>query len=74
MLDPLGECLSKSKEWITEKRLPGPRVFAAGQSITATGGHGYSSIAPTVRDGRVASGPDVIDHAKSVTFGHRKPG
>ncbi len=70
MLDPLGECLSKSRSGSPRGlRLPGPRVFATGQSITATGGHGYSSIAPTVRDGRVASGPDVIRYCTVSSTG-----
>ena len=28
------------KEWVRQNRIPGPRVFAAGQFITGTGGHG----------------------------------
>jgi imidazolonepropionase-like amidohydrolase len=28
------------KEWVAQNRLPGPRIFAAGQLITGTGGHG----------------------------------
>jgi len=28
------------KEWSRQNRIPGPRVFAAGQFITGTGGHG----------------------------------
>ncbi len=27
------------KEWVSKNRIPGPRVFAAGKFITATGGH-----------------------------------
>ena len=35
------------KEWVARNAIPGPRVFAAGQLLTARGGHGA--------DGRVAS-------------------
>ena len=49
------------KEWVAERRLPGPRVFPAGMLITGTGGHGAEGLDPTgalygaVRE---ASGPD----------------
>jgi imidazolonepropionase-like amidohydrolase len=49
------------KEWVAANRIPGPRVFAAGQLITATGGHGaeglteHSQIYGEIRE---ASGPD----------------
>ena len=49
------------KEWVAANRIPGPRVFAAGQLITATGGHGAEGLSPrtqlygTIRE---ASGPD----------------
>ena len=32
------------KEWVRDNRLPGPRVFAAGQLITATGGHSAEGL------------------------------
>ena len=28
------------KEWVANNRIPGPRIFAAGELITSTGGHG----------------------------------
>jgi imidazolonepropionase-like amidohydrolase len=34
------------KEWVAENRIPGPRIFAAGQLITATGGHGAEGLSP----------------------------
>ena len=49
------------KEWVASNRIPGPRVFAAGRLITATGGHGaegldeHSQIYGEIRE---ASGPD----------------
>jgi imidazolonepropionase-like amidohydrolase len=49
------------KEFVAENRIPGPRIFAAGQLITATGGHGAEGLTPradlygAVRE---ASGPD----------------
>lgn len=49
------------KDWVSANRIPGPRVFAAGQLITATGGHGaeglteHSQIYGEIRE---ASGPD----------------
>lgn len=52
------------KSWVAENRIPGPRVFAAGQLITGTGGHsaeapthGACSAGPPGRT-REASGPD----------------
>jgi len=32
------------KDWVRENRIPGPRVFAAGQFITGTGGHGAEGV------------------------------
>ncbi len=49
------------KDWVSANRIVGPRVFAAGQLITATGGHGaeglteHSQIYGEIRE---ASGPD----------------
>jgi imidazolonepropionase-like amidohydrolase len=49
------------KEWVRERRIPGPRVFPVGMLITGTGGHGAEGLGPTsplygaVRE---ASGPD----------------
>ena len=55
-----GETPFLLKEWVTEGRLVGPRIFAAGNVITGQGGHGNE---PDVAGGqylpgvRVASGP-----------------
>lgn len=52
------------KQWVAENRLPGPRVFAAGQLITGTGGHGAEGMwrkschDQPVAAVREASGPD----------------
>ncbi len=56
-----GETPFLLKEWITEGRLVGPRIFAAGPVITGKGGHGDE---PDIAGGqylagvREASGPD----------------
>jgi len=49
------------KEFVAENRIPGPRIFAAGQLITATGGHGAEGLTPRAQlygAIREASGPD----------------
>lgn len=49
------------KEWVAERRLPGPRVFPAGKLITGTGGHGAEGLdetTPLFGAIREASGPD----------------
>ncbi len=49
------------KEWVAANRLPGPRIFAAGQLITGTGGHGAEGLSPRSEAWgaiREASGPD----------------
>ncbi len=49
------------KEWVTKNKIPGPRVFAAGQLITGTGGHGTDGSDATISlDGPVCevSGSD----------------
>jgi imidazolonepropionase-like amidohydrolase len=49
------------KEFVAENRIPGPRIFAAGQLITATGGHGAEGLTPRSQlygAVREASGPD----------------
>jgi imidazolonepropionase-like amidohydrolase len=49
------------KEFVSENRIPGPRVFAAGRVITATGGHGAEGLSPHSQiygEIREASGPD----------------
>lgn len=49
------------KAWVRQNRVLGPRVFAAGQLITGTGGHGaerHGPLAASVGKIREASGPD----------------
>lgn len=49
------------KRWVRASRLPGPRIFAAGQIIAARGGHtaeGYDSRSPRFGGIRIASGAD----------------
>jgi imidazolonepropionase-like amidohydrolase len=57
-----GDAPFRLKAWVRENRIPGPRVFAAGQLITATGGHGddgaYRSEDNVTGEYYVASGPD----------------
>ncbi|MFN8062726.1 MAG: amidohydrolase family protein [Vicinamibacterales bacterium] len=49
------------KRWVAQHRVPGPRIFAAGRLITATGGHGAegrnpkSALFDSIRE---ASGPN----------------
>jgi len=57
----LGEVPFRLKEWVSENRVPGPRVFAAGELITGTGGHaaeGLSRLSSNYGSIREASGPD----------------
>ncbi len=49
------------KDFVSDNRIPGPRVFAAGRLITATGGHGAEGLSPNSQiygEIREASGPD----------------
>jgi len=50
------------KEAVAKNRVPGPRIFAAGQFITGEGGHGTEGTADVMirmqGDIRIASGPD----------------
>ena len=52
------------KQWVAEGRVPGPRIFAAGQLIVGEGGHGTEGFglrtAPAYADAAIleASGPD----------------
>ncbi len=49
------------KELVSQNRIPGPRVFSAGQVITGTGGHsteGRQTFSPLTDSERVADGPD----------------
>jgi imidazolonepropionase-like amidohydrolase len=57
----MGDVPFRLKDWVSQNRLPGPRVFPAGQLITGTGGHGAEGLSPqdplygAIRE---ASGPD----------------
>ena len=54
------------KAWVTEHRLTGPRIFAAGRLITGPGGHSAEGLgsAPDQGNFRIASGAD--DWRKAV--------
>jgi imidazolonepropionase-like amidohydrolase len=60
----VGTAPFRLKQWVAENRIPGPRVFAAGELITGTGGHGaegdwHVGCPLRERDGvREASGPN----------------
>jgi imidazolonepropionase-like amidohydrolase len=62
------------KEWVAKNRVPGPRIFAAGQFITSEGGHGTEGMPDDLlrKAGvvRVASGPDEWRQAVREQF-HR---
>lgn len=57
-----GDVPFRLKEWVAQNRIPGPRVFAAGQFITAEGGHSTENTPDELirMQGatRIASGPD----------------
>ena len=55
-----GDIPFRIKEFVSQNRLPGPRVFAAGQIISATGGHGNNGMRmndPMVNAERAVDGP-----------------
>ncbi len=59
------------KAWISQGRIPGPRLFAAGPLITGTGGHGaegLSPVSPALGKIREASGPDDWRNAAREQF------
>ena len=62
------------KEWVGQNRIPGPRVFAAGQIITGEGGHGAEGPSDELiqmqGEVRIASGPD--DWRRAVREQFRK--
>jgi imidazolonepropionase-like amidohydrolase len=67
----LGDVPFRLKEWVAQNRLAGPRVFPAGQLITATGGHGAEGLGPThilYQAIREASGPDDFREAVREQF------
>ncbi len=56
-----GDIPFRIKEFVAENRIPGPRVFPAGQIITSTGGHGTEGRHmdnPLVNAERAVDGPD----------------
>lgn len=62
-----GEVPFLLKQWVQDNRISGPRVFAAGQLITGTGGHGAEGLrrGSNLEDAiREAEGPD--DWRKAV--------
>ena len=72
----VGNAPFRLKQWVAENRIPGPRVFAAGQLITGTGGHGAEGMWHTgcilqPRDGvREASGAEDWREAVREQFKH----
>lgn len=54
------------KEWVSQRRLTGPRIFAAGRLITGPGGHSAEGLgsAPDQGNFRIANGAD--DWRKAV--------
>jgi imidazolonepropionase-like amidohydrolase len=55
-----GDVTFRLKDWVNDNRIPGPRVYATGQLITGTGGHGAEGMSPLVKGGSVVqvNGPD----------------
>jgi imidazolonepropionase-like amidohydrolase len=55
-----GDITFRLKDWVNANRIPGPRVYATGQLITGTGGHGAEGTSPLVKGGSViqVNGPD----------------
>jgi imidazolonepropionase-like amidohydrolase len=68
-----GEVPFRLKAWVRDHRLPGPRVFPAGQLITATGGHASEALTREhLTDGEAieVSGPDGWREAVRQQFKH----
>jgi imidazolonepropionase-like amidohydrolase len=66
-----GEVPFRLKDWVNEDRIPGPRIFAAGQFITSTGGHGAAgdeSDDPLTSEFYIANGADQWRQAVRVQF------
>lgn len=66
-----GEVPFRLKDWVNANRIAGPRVFAAGQLITSTDGHGDEgglNDDPVNGSIRTASGPDGWREAVRVQF------
>lgn len=61
------------QRWVSDGRIPGPRIFAAGQLITGVGGHGAEggeATAPDNPNGSIyeANGPDGFRMAVRLQF------
>lgn len=57
----MGDVPFRLKAWVSQHRIPGPRVFPAGQLITATGGHASEELSRFQvqnADSIEVSGPD----------------
>ena len=66
-----GDVPFRLKQWVARNRIPGPRIFAAGQLITATGGHGAEGMDvhhPLFGMIYEASGPDDWREAVRLQF------
>lgn len=68
-----GDTPFELKRWVMAGKLPGPRIFAVGQLITGTGGHGAEggqSTAPSNPDAGIyeASGPEGFRQAVRLQF------
>jgi len=68
-----GDVPFELKQWVAAGEIPGPRVFAVGQLITATGGHGTEgghTTAPTNPDADIyeASGAEGFRQAVRLQF------
>jgi len=66
-----GDAPFRLKDWITQNRIPGPRVFPVGQGITATGGHGaegHEDDELANSEIYVANGPDEWRKAVRTQF------
>jgi imidazolonepropionase-like amidohydrolase len=66
-----GDIPFRIKDYIAGNRIPGPRVFSAGQIITSTGGHGTEGMQlfnPLVNAERIANGPDEWRNAVREQF------
>lgn len=66
-----GDVPFRLKEWVSENRIPGPRMFVAGQLITGTGGHGAELLGTHDASSEAiyeASGPDAWREAVRRQF------
>ncbi len=67
----MGDITFRLKDWVARNRIPGPRVFAAGQLLTSVSGHGAQGMgshpAPNQLS-RVLIGPDAWRNAVRDLF------